>query len=381
MSGPLPGGLPYVKQTAPCPCRRGRTFKKCCGSGSNAPRRSSGHRRLLVIGAGASIAECIESGAEPDKPLPGIRNFAATAFNESQPLTLVVAAYLDARGIPFDDTIVRAYQTDIPNTISSEQMNGGPRCVFQQLEAADSHTHNVERLFEFVWRTFGTDHEMWEALAWDGVFTYLFNAFITQFGFGPAHSIRDLRAGRAVSERLFPSDRVLNLNYDLAFDLALQQAPRYFTYAPEVRKGAISVYKPHGSFNLYSNTKNGDCFFADPSEVRGSVALRDSSGGVWSPAAAIVPPRLEKSYAQHPNAAMILEGLTTFRPEIVTFWGVGMTPSDVDLTDLYRGVCRTANRIEFINPDRSAYDTASRILGTTPHHFTDWKAWLSGTPD
>jgi hypothetical protein len=333
-----------------------------------------------VVGAGATIAECIQSG-NAGKPLPSIRNFAQELFNESQALTLVLASYLDEKRISFDDTLVRSYRTGSPNTISFDQMEASPRRVFQRLEAADPLAHNVERLFEFVWQKFGDNDAMWEALAWDGVFTYLFNAFITQFGLGPADSICTLRAGTSVAERLFPGDRVINLNYDVAFDLALQQARRYFTYAPEYRQGAIIVYKPHGSFNFYADPGSGDCFFADPSQPRGSVALRDPSGRVWSPAAAIVPPRLAKSYAQHPSAARILSGLATFEPEIVTFWGIGMASSDADLIDIYRNACRRARRIEFINPDPTAGEGANRLLGVSVAGFSDLPDWFARTPD
>jgi hypothetical protein len=333
-----------------------------------------------VVGAGATIAECIQSG-NAGKPLPSIRNFAQELFNESQALTVVLASYLEAKGIPFDDTIVRSYKTGSPSTIASDQMEDGPRRVFQRLEAADPLAHNVERLFEFVWQTFGDNHAMWEALAWDGVFTYLFNAFITHFGLGPAESIRTLCAGKSVAERLFPGDRVINLNYDVAFDLALQQARRYFTYAPEYRRGAIILYKPHGSFNFYAEPGGGDCFFADPSQPRGSVALRDPDGRVWSPAAAIVPPRLAKGYAQHPSAARILSGLATFEAEIVTFWGIGMASSDVDLIDIYRRACRRASRIEFINPDPTACESAHRLLGLPVIDFSDLPEWFARTPD
>ena len=137
-----------------------------------------------------------------------------------------------------------------------------------------------------------------------------------------------LLAGQAVARCLVPGDRVINLNYETLFDLALQQAGRFAVYAPEApARGSIVVYKPHGSFNLYADRSTGNAFFADPSQMRGSVALKDSTGTVWSPAAAIVPPRLGKAYAQHPTAGRVLRGLASFAPQIVTFWGIGLTSS------------------------------------------------------
>ena len=319
-------------------------------------------RRLIVVGAGATVEECQQSGNDPGHPLPTMRNCAGELFNESAPVQQVVASYLQSHGIAFDDAIIRAYAANQTVTVSSSEMEASPRRVFQWLESAEYQTHNVERLFEHVWRTHGDNSELWEALAWDTVFTYFFNAFITQFGLGPATSIRRLVAGQSVAGRLLPGDRVVNLNYDIALDLALQQSGRYFTYAPEYRRGAVIVYKPHGSFNLYVDRSTGDAFFADPSAVRGSVALRDSSGHVWSPASAIVPPRLAKTYEQHPTATRILSGLESFQPDIVTFWGVGLTLSDADLMDVYRSACAHAERVEYINPDPAAFVQAQQLL-------------------
>lgn len=378
MTGPLPAGLPHPRRNDPCPCGHGRIFKKCCGS-SSSPHLVARERRLLVVGAGATVEECRQSGNEPGRPFPTMRDFANQLFNESAPLQRVIATYLDTNGIGFDDTIIRAYESG-GGTVSSVQMEESPMRVFQRLEAADHSVHNVERLLEHVWLVHGNDGELWEVLAWDGVFMYLVNAFITQFGLGPASEIRPLHAGQTVARRLGPGDRVISLNYDTAFDLALQQARRYFTYAPEYRRGAITVHKPHGSFNLYANQATGDAFFADPSRQRGSVALRDAQGQVWSPAAAIVPPRLSKSYAQHPHAARILSGLAAFRPNVVTFWGVGLTPSDSDLLDVYRTASAVATRIEFINPDSVAAGQAQRVLGRTLSHYERLADWLAAAP-
>jgi len=313
MTGRLPSGPPHPRRVAPCPCGRGRLFKKCCG-GRTPPSRPSGAQRLLVVGAGAAVEECLQSGVDREHPLPVIRNFASRLFFESAPLQRVIAEYLSAQRVGFDDAIVQPLHEGESRQLTPEQMENSPLRVFQRLEAVDSAAHNVERLFEFVWQTYGDDGELWESLAWDGVLTNLFGACITQFpGFGPAHSMHALLAGQATARCLVPGDRVINLNYDTLFDLALQQAGRFAIYAPEApARGSIVVYKPHGSFNLYADRSTGDAFFADPSQMRGSVALQDSTGKVWSPAAAIIPPRLGKTYAQHPTAAKILVGLATF---------------------------------------------------------------------
>lgn len=383
MTGPLPGGPPRPRRNAACPCGRGKLFKKCCGS-SNSPSRPGGAQRLLVVGAGAAVEECLQSGVNRDHPFPIIRNFASRLFHESAPLQRVIADYLSVRGVAFDDAIVPPLSEGESRQLTPEQMENSPLRVFQRLEAADPASHNVERLFEFVWQTHGDDGELWEALAWDGVLTNLYNECITQFpGFGPAHSMHALLAGQAVGRCLVPGDRVVNLNYDTLFDLALQQAGRFSIYAPEPpARGAILIYKPHGSFNLYAHRSTGDAFFADPSQMRGSVALQDSSGRVWSPAAAIVPPRFGKTYGQHPSAAKILSGLATFKPEIVTFWGIGLTSSDIDLLALYRTACENAPHIEFVNPDVNAFEHTRRLIGRSMQHFERLTDWLpSSTVD
>jgi hypothetical protein len=149
---------------------------------------------------------------------------------------------------------------------------------------------------------------------------------------------------------------------------------------PEFRRNAILVHKPHGSFNLFCNRKTGDCFFFDPSHSRGSVAIRDQDGGVWSPASAFVPPRLDKEYAQHPAATTILDGTTTYQPNVVTFWGVGLTSSDLDLMEIYRRKSRAATCTEFIDPDGEGHHRAQKLLGVSIVHHTTLKSWLDLNP-
>lgn len=380
MTGPLPSGPPHPKRNSSCPCGRGRLFRQCCGSG-RPPSRLNGATRLLIVGAGASVEECLVSGIDRDHPLPVMRNFANRLFNESSVLHRVIAAYLSAKGVAFDDAIVQRLEQGQTRKLTSQQMSNSPMRTFQRLEAEDPSLHNVELLFEYVWQTHGDDGELWEELAWNSVVTQLYNACITQFpGFGPASSMHALLAGQAVARNLVPGDRIINLNYDTLFDLALQQAGRFAVYAPEPpARGSIRIYKPHGSLNFYADRNTGDAFFADPSQMRGSVALRDSSGRTWSPAAAIVPPRLGKSYSQHPAAAMILQGLNSFRPAIVTFWGVGLTSSDLDLLEIYRAACTNAVKLEFVNPDAQALEQAERLLCKPMHHFERLSDWLTAS--
>ena len=95
-AGP-PVGFDMPLRNEPCSCGSGVKFKSCCWPRTQRP---SGHKgRLLVVGAGASVAECEASGRLPTNPLPVLKNFAAKLFQTSESLELLIAAYLDAHGI------------------------------------------------------------------------------------------------------------------------------------------------------------------------------------------------------------------------------------------------------------------------------------------
>jgi hypothetical protein len=303
-------------------------------------------------------------------------NFGQRLFMESWAIQRVCASYLEALGIQYDPSVLQAHESAKGGQASSYSTQGSPRFVYRRLEAENPSKHNVERLFEHAWRHHASDDDFLDALMWDGVFAYLFNESITQFGF-PSQQMRRLTSGVAVAERLFSGDCVLNLNYDVVFDLALRQARRYFSYAPQLWRDSILVFKPHGSFNLFVNRLMQAFVFGDPSRIRGSYAFRDPSGGVWSSAAGFVPPRLHKEYAQHPIAAQILAGIDSVRPDVVTFWGVGLTDSDVDLLDIYRAMSQKASRVEFINPDVAAHSRAQNLLGVSIQHDSTLDSWLA----
>lgn len=117
MDGHLPKGLPSVGRTAACPCGSGAMFKRCCGR----PVPRDAKRRLLIVGAGATVEECRQSGALPDDPLPLIRNFGQKAFNDSPDLQRVAASYLSDRGIPYDARMVSANDSLFSGPTESSQ--------------------------------------------------------------------------------------------------------------------------------------------------------------------------------------------------------------------------------------------------------------------
>ena len=329
--------------------------------------------RLLVVGAGASIEECRRSGNYPfdeSRCFPTTRNFCAKLFDPTSPVLLkATASYLRQYGVPFNAKLLDA---TVGVSFSGDDIENGPVRVFIGLEALSPEFNNIERLCEHAWHVFGNDSEFWTAFIHDGIYLHLFARFTEQFGLGLG---KNMVAGTTVAKTLCPGDTVLNLNYDIAFDLALKQAGKSATYSPEVRNGTINVMKPHGSFNFYVNSKNGNCFFEEPDKIPGSIGIPDPAGGIFFTQHGFIPPRLNKSYAQHPTAEIILSTGRPFLPRVVTFWGVGLTDSDVDLLAVYREAVTDARVVEFINPSVEAYENAKRLLEIPITYFDSLDRW------
>ena len=228
--------------------------------------------------------------------MPLVKDFCSKLLDPTSPvLVQVTASYLDRIGIPHDPRLLTLASGD---SFSGEDIARGPVGVFLDLEAREPHFHNIERLCEHVWQTLGSDHSVWAAFVHDGIFLKLFGIFTEQFGLGAG---RPMKAGTSVGAMLKPGDQVLNLNYDIAFDLALKQIGLSTCYAPSVDSSEILVLKPHGSFNLYVNVANGNFFFESPDHIYGSVGIPDPEGGLFFAQDGIVPPRLNKTYKQHPD--------------------------------------------------------------------------------
>jgi hypothetical protein len=183
-------------------------------------------------------------------------------------------------------------------------------------------------------------------------------------------------AGAKVANQLDNYDVVLNLNYDIAFDLALKQRGKKICYAPHFIENAIYLLKPHGSINLYINHKSKKWFFSEPDKVAGSVSLDCGDEGIFDPFGSIIPPRLNKNYKLHPMAQAILYTIRTYKANKLTFWGIGLAESDVDLLEIYNEASSTAKVVEFINPDQSACTKASSLLGREVKWFSSLGKWL-----
>ena len=186
------------------------------------------------------------------------------------------------------------------------------------------------------------------------------------------NKLNNLIAGQKVSKKLKDGDLVVDLNYDTLFEIAAEQANVEITFIPNKFHGkGLAVAKPHGSLNLLADDKGfvfsqSNCIGALPS---GSDNLRNYNS--------IVPPRFNKNYEQHPIAKYIINNILTFRPNIITFWGVGLTESDCDLLELYNHWCQSASSVEVINPDEKVAKKLSKILKLPAPYYSTLETWLN----
>lgn len=337
--------------------------------------------RLLVIGAGATLEECARSGAEGSQ-FPLISNFVARTFDDSYAHEFAVALYLDHHGIYYNPGRLAAHHElarrgSVPGGVHvwPDAIRNSPVQIFKRLERDAPAVHNAEILFEFLWRVMGDAHELYREVIKE-VHRSLSLIFVTQFAQnGSPMPFKPMRAGQLVAHQLMAGDRVINLNYDVAFDVAVRQAGKPFFYSPHPVGDGIAMFKPHGSLNLFVNRAKSAMRFVDVCDYSGSGSFPDPEGGEWEAHSAIVPPRLNKQYQQHPIAATILGRFTDFPPRKLTFWGCGLTASDSDLLAIYRRAATEASGVEFINPSKDACERASNLLGRSVHHYASLEAW------
>lgn len=304
--------------------------------------------RLLIVGAGASYSEGKHAGLPEELCPPLIKNFARRLWSDYNPQVLL-SAYLKERGHdPKDD----------------------PRELFFHLELNDTAHVNVERFFEFAWHNRGKYADEWDSLLYHGILNPL--VFLLSQGLwekGPMG--RPMVAAQSVAKHLVTEDAVVNLNYDTIFEVGAVQVGHDLVFLPNnPDRSKLMISKPHGSINLVVDLE-GESFSFGKLEWPGSP--QPSNGRRNYPG--FVPPRLNKSYVQHPVAYTILEATRPLSPRILTFWGVGLTDSDKDLLELYRSWCHSAERIEFINPSITAKERAEAILDVPISHFCCTEEW------
>lgn len=336
--------------------------------------------RHLIVGAGATLAEALQQGCAPEHCPPLIRDFARKTWTNYTPHP-VLEAYL--------------YQ------LGYTDLGDDPREVFYRLE--EQGATNIERFLEFAWvnrnqewkvdrsrlppgfisglridEAGGTSVQVtsdagggfWDNLLYHGVGNPLM-LLMAQCFFENGKGWKDLTLSKYVAAKLAPGDLALNLNYDTVFELALLQANRPFAYSPNIPKlDQVLICKPHGSLNLVSNHEGfafGQPEWLGMPQRRG---YRSYSG--------LIPPRLNKSYSQHPIAQMILEPVAARKPEQITMWGVGLTESDVDLLELYRAWAAHAREIEIINPSQEVVERVRSLVPCNFRHFSSVGEWERG---
>ena len=304
--------------------------------------------RLLVVGAGASYAECKAAALPDELCLPLMKNLASTLW----------------RATPFLE-IFLAEKGHIGLT--------DPLKVFFELEKDEPTL--IERFFASAWRhrdKFFTPYgRRWDDLMYHGLLAPL--NLVLMSGLLRDNPHERMPLAEAVSGKLCDGDAVLNLNYDLIFDVALRNVGKQTTYSPHknMDRNGIFVFKPHGSFHLAVDEQNCRAHFG---QVRFIGDIQPSDGARTF--LGFVPPRKNKSFVEHPVAKMIIEQLVAVRPSRVTFWGVGSPDSDIDLFDAYRTVCSSAVELEYVNPSEVDRVRFENQLGRKHTHYHNVMGWL-----
>jgi hypothetical protein len=308
--------------------------------------------RVLIVGAGASIEEAKRAGAPEEFWPPTVANFAKKMWDGplNQFSNYWLPDYLQQQGVdPWPD----------------------PTRVFIQLSANPQAQINVERLFEYCWENKGRKFEGdWENLIYHGVLYPLVTLLSMAF-YENGVGIKQLEAGKMVVDRLQDGDLVLSLNYETLFEIAATQRGRQLTYVPNQFSGnGILVAKPHGSLNLLADDQK--FWFAHPD----CIGALPSSADNYRNYRAIVPPRFNKTYAQHDIAKIIFNAIANLHPDVLTFWGVGLSDSDVDLVDVYKKWIASGSVVEVINPDDTVSEKATKILDRDICFYPSIEKWI-----
>jgi hypothetical protein len=307
--------------------------------------------RLLIVGAGASYAECKAAGLQDSQCMPLMKHLSRKLWSEFSP-TPFLEKFLEEIGTP----------GPWKNPIE----------VFHELELKTPNL--IEKFFAYAWAhrdEFHTQYSRcWDDLMHHGLLNPLIHILVT--GLLANNPANKLPLSESVTRLLEPDDLVLNLNYDLIFDVALKNAGKEAVYSPNARQpGRIWAFKPHGSFHLAVNEEKKSFYFSQV-EFMGSAQPSDGARTYLG----FIPPRFKKSFSQHPHAEMIIAPLLKFKPDIISFWGVGSPESDADLFEVYNSLCSTASRIEYVNPSEEDALRFEMLLGRKITHLKSVGQWL-----
>lgn len=332
----------------------------------------------LVVGAGATYAEARALGNPSENCPPLIRDFARKMWANYTPHPYL-EEFLKKLG----------YANFDPRD---------PRRLFFELE--NRGITNVERFLEFAWEnreanfpvsaippagyisglhmrahaeTYGPDGEppstFWTDMQYHGIGNALI-IYIIQCFHENGVGWRDLALTKSVAKQFGPGDLVLNLNYDTIFEMALDQLRSPFVYSPNAPTvDDLIVCKPHGSLNLVTNETGfafGQPDWLGTPEPQGYSSFRG-----------FIPPRLNKSYEQHPIAKIMLDSIRGRHPNQFAMWGIGLTDSDADLLSLYAAWAKRSQSIDIINPSHDVAARAEELFKCRIRHFTDVSDWIS----
>lgn len=310
--------------------------------------------RVLVVGAGASIEEARRGGVPEDFWPPTVMNFAEKMW---------------------DSPHNQFFNYWLPDYLRENEIDptADPTALFIRLAKDPRSSMSVERLFEYCWIHKGRKFEGdWDNLIYHGVLNPL--TFLLLMGFYKSgEGIQQLEAGKLVARRLADGDLVMNLNYDTLFEIAAVQAGHQLTYIPDdlTNGRGLLVAKPHGSLNLLADESK--FWFSQPD----CIGALPSSGDNFRNYRAIVPPRFNKTYEQHPIAHLILRRVVQARPDTVTLWGVGLADSDADLLDVYSNWGASGAVVEIINPDANVAARAASTFGRNVRHCSTLEEWAA----
>jgi hypothetical protein len=313
---------------------------------------SKGTMRLLVIGAGASYAECKAAFLSDAQSMPLMKDLSRKLWESYHP-TPFLEVFLEEIGRP------GPWQNPIE--------------LFHELEIATPNL--IEQFFASAWRhrdEFHTPYSRcWDDLMYHGFLRPLDSILIA--GLLANNPQSKLPLSEAVAKLLTKNDVVLNLNYDLIFDVALKNVDKEAVYSPNARQAdRIWAFKPHGSFHLAVDEKKQSFYFGQV-EFIGDTQPADGSRTYLG----FVPPRTAKNFSQHPTAQMIIAPLLTLKPDVISFWGIGSPASDIDLFDTYKKLCSGASEIEYINPSHGDAGRFEKLLDKKIIHFETVGQWLA----
>ncbi|WP_431322548.1 hypothetical protein [Rhizobium sp. YTU87027] len=308
--------------------------------------------RHLVVGAGASVAQASELGVPKEFWPPTMANFARKTWANYAPWPFL-QAFLQYKGV----------------TLAADS---DPREDFYVLE--QNGNANIEQFIEFAWSIKDNLPSEWHG-AWNGFMRFGIGdpiALLINQGF-QKHGIDfvDLPVTRRMLSRFTSDDLILSLNYDTLVEIGLQQNETNFTYLPNVTPAMnIPVCKPHGSLNMAFD-ENGFSF-GDP---RNLFPLFQT-GDPRLPYVGLIPPRLNKTYEQTPMARKMLLPVESRAPQSIVMWGIGMTESDIDLNEIYRGWAKKAEFVDVINPDPKVAPLIETVIGLPVRRFAAADEWL-----